>query len=127
MPQKARRAARRKGLWRLLILGIIMAVFASYAAPVRAYIERSRQIEQEKAATAELQTRHQQLLVERDRLQDQRYVEQVARRDLGLVRPGEQSFVVKDLGGEAEAGLPEPRQDPSLPERIRHLLGRLDF
>ncbi|MBE0429982.1 MAG: septum formation initiator family protein [Thermoleophilia bacterium] len=104
-----------------------MAVFASYAAPVRAYIERSRQIEQEKAATAELQTRHQQLLVERDRLQDQRYVEQVARRDLGLVRPGEQSFVVKDLGGEAEAGLPEPRQDPSLPERIRHLLGRLDF
>ena len=41
-----------------------------------------------------LKTRNQQLRHELARLQSDEYIEQVARRELGLVRPGERVYVV---------------------------------
>lgn len=79
------------------MLVIILAVLASYASPVRTFITRTRQINQERSITEGINRQHENLLKEREKLQNNDYIEQVARRDLGLVRPGEQSFVVKDL------------------------------
>jgi len=88
---------RRQGLWRLVLLMVMIGIAAFYISPIKAYIVRSDQIKSERAATEALRQKHEQLLTEKEKLQQNDYVEQVARRDLGLVRPGEQPFVVKDL------------------------------
>ena len=128
MSQISRRASRRRRLWRLVLLGVILAVLGSYVSPIRSYMERSRQIAQEQAATDDLRSQQQQLLNERDMLQGNDYVEQVARRDLGLVRPGEQPFVVKNLDeGEAAQSEPPsaPVEKPTIAGRVWDFLGRL--
>lgn len=101
------RVVRRQGLWRLLILLFIIFIIGCYISPVRSFIERSGQIESERAMTEQLRSEHDNLMIEKESLQDDLYVEQVAREDLGLVKPGEQSYVVKDFDG----GQP-PATDP---------------
>jgi len=91
-----------------MALVVLLAVIGGYVAPVRTYIERTRQIEEERVLTDSLQVEHDRLLKERDRLNNVVYVEQVARKDLGLVRPGEQPYVVKDL----DKGTPEVASVP---------------
>ena len=87
----------RRARWRLVLLGIIFIIISGYISPVRAYINRSEQIASEKVTTDELGRQQQKLQLEKERLQNQAYVEQVARKDLGLVKPGEQSYVLKNL------------------------------
>ncbi|MHB1391379.1 MAG: FtsB family cell division protein [Thermoleophilia bacterium] len=107
VPRLAQTASRRKGLWRLAFLAVALVIFASYVAPVRSYLERARQVEQETAVTSQLRQQHDKLTQERAQLQNNSYVEEVARRDLGLVRAGEQPFVVKELDqGDKAAGSP---------------------
>ena len=128
VPRLAQTASRRKGLWRLAFLAIALVIFASYVAPVRTYLERARQVEQESVITSQLRQQHDQLAQERDQLQNNGYVEEVARRDLGLVRAGEQPFVVKDLnqGGEAVSSPPDiGGVDMSWNERLADWLGGL--
>ena len=51
--------------------------------------------------------------------------EQVARKDLGMVKPGEQPFVVKDLNtyeGESNTTV-APAEDASLVERVMEAIG----
>ncbi len=103
MPMGRPCRSRRQGLWRLLILLVILFIIGCYVSPVRSYIERSRQIESERAMTEALRIEHESLVRERDSLQDRQYLEQIARQDLGLVKPGEQSYVVKDLDSEARS------------------------
>jgi len=88
---------RRQGLWRLLILVVMLLILVAYIQPVMKYIDRSSQIESERAATDELRSEFDVLSSEMQHLQSNDYIEQVARRDLGLVKPGEQPYVVKDL------------------------------
>jgi cell division protein FtsB len=89
--------SRRLGILRMAIILVAVLIVAGYISPVKSYIERSRQIDSEKAAASELKDKHDRLVNEKAQLQDNVYVEQVARRDLGLVKPGEQPFVLKDL------------------------------
>lgn len=112
--------SRRRGLWRLMALVVLLAVIGGYISPVRTFIERSGQIDAEKLATEDLQAEHDRLLRERDRLNNITHVEEVARRDLGLVRPGEQPYVVKDLdrGGPQTVSAPQA-DDPSLTEQVK--------
>lgn len=83
-----------------MIVGVIILIAAGYISPVRAYVEKSRLIQREQAKTESLRIQRDQLQHERDRLQNNSYVEQVARRDLGMVKPGEQPYVVKDFNDE---------------------------
>lgn len=97
------RRVRRQGVWRLLILLFIIFIIGCYISPVRSYIERSRQIENERNVTEQLRFENESLIYERESLKDENFVEQVAREDLGLVMPGEQSYVVKDLNSDQDA------------------------
>ncbi len=99
---------RRRGLWRLGMLGIILIIMAGYVSPLRSIYETSQQINREQAATAGLKQQHDMLVTEQHRLQDNTYVEQVARRDLGLVLPGEQAYAVKDLNKGDQPQSPPP-------------------
>lgn len=125
-PGLANSVSRRRGLWRLMALIVLLAVIGGYVAPVRTYIERTRQIEEERAVTDSLQVEHDRLLKERDRLNNVVYVEQVARRDLGLVRPGEQPYVVKDLdkGAPEVASVPQS-EDVPITERFTEWVSAL--
>ena len=117
---------KRRGWWRLVLLIVILVTIAGYVSPVRSYYERSRQISAEKEITASLTQEHDRLQTEKDRLQNQAYVEQVARKDLGLVKPGEQSYVLKNLdqGKEAEA-TPVPPQQKSPLDSFLDTLGSM--
>ncbi|MHB9111399.1 MAG: FtsB family cell division protein [Thermoleophilia bacterium] len=133
--------ARRPGWWRLMIVGVVIFIAACYISPVRAYVEKSRLIQGEQAKTESLRSQRDQLQFEKDSLQDTSYVEQVARRDLGMVKPGEQPYVVKDLNEEespaAIDGGPalneaspvvneaQPVEEASVAERILETLGIL--
>ncbi|MHB8857924.1 MAG: FtsB family cell division protein [Thermoleophilia bacterium] len=111
--------SRRRGWWRLVVLGIILLIMGSYVSPVKAYLEKSSAIQREQAVTDDLRLQHDELEQEKINLQNTGYVEQVARKDLGMVKPGEQPYVVKDLndGAPPAADVPQP-QNPSLFERV---------
>lgn len=134
--------ARRPGWWRLMIVGVIIFIAACYISPVRAYVEKSRLIQSEQAKTESLRSQRDQLQYEKDSLQSTAYVEQVARRDLGMVKPGEQPYVVKDLNAEESpavkiepAPVPgetvpavneaQPVEEASVFDRIAETLGNL--
>jgi len=112
--------ARRRGWWRLMVLGIIILILGSYISPVRTYLEKSSAIQREQAVTDELRSQRDMLQKEKDSLQNNNYVEQVARKDLGMVKPGEQPFVVKDLNTYDGEGVTTvaPAEDVSLVERV---------
>jgi cell division protein FtsL len=118
---------RRRGWWRLVLLIVIIVSIIGYVSPVRSYISRSEQISIEKAGTSSLRQQHEQLQLEKERLQNQAYVEQVARKDLGLVKPGEQSYVLKNLDQDDEiAAATEPVQkDESFFSRVLDAAGSL--
>ena len=88
---------RRPGIFRLVLLLIILFAIIGYISPVKDYVEKSRLIANESNATAALKEQHNQLLIEKERLLNNEYVERIARKDLGMVRPGEEPFVVRDL------------------------------
>lgn len=88
---------RRRGLLRLLLVGALIIIGVGYVSPAINFYTRSQDIGREQAARAELKVRNDELNLERDRLNDMVYVEEVARKELGLVKPGEQPFIVKEL------------------------------
>jgi cell division protein FtsB len=120
-------ASRRRGIWRLVFLIIILATVAMYISPIRSYIDRTGAIARERAATDELRQQRDSLQTEKVQLRNNTYVEQVARRDLGLVRPGEQPYVVKDLNQETpETTVTAPAaEEQSWPGRALDYIGSL--
>ena len=119
--------SRRRGWWRLMLLGVILLIFGSYISPLRSYLEKSGTIQREQAATEELKREHDRLQQEKESLQDSRYLEHVARKDLGMIKPGEQPYVVKDLNNDEDPGAidSQPAGEASLGERIMNSLGSL--
>lgn len=99
---------RRRGLWRLGMLLVILLIMAGYVSPLKSLYTRNQQISQEQAATEELRYQRDALQREKERLQDNSYVEQIARRDLGLIRPGEQPYVVKEINQETSESVAAP-------------------
>lgn len=112
MPQRSIAAPRRPklilrpGIWRLILLGIIFITIIGYISPVRDYIAKNRQISREQVVRDELRQQRDRLLAEKDLLSSTAYVEKIARRDLGMVRPGEQPYAVRDLN--QDQAPPEP-------------------
>jgi len=111
---------RRRGWWRLVVLGVIILILGNYVAPVRSYLEKSSSIQHEQQLADDLKHDRDQLQQEKESLQNNNYVEQVARKDLGMVKPGEQSYVIKDLNQSEVAATvdAEPVEEQSLPDRI---------
>ncbi|MBI5870589.1 MAG: septum formation initiator family protein [Actinobacteria bacterium] len=124
-----------------MIVGVIIFIAACYISPVRAYIEKSRLIQSEQAKTESLRSQRDKLQYEKDSLQSTAYVEQVARRDLGMVKPGEQPYVVKDLNVDENPAVivegpavsevnpaeneAQPVEEVSIADRIVDTLGEL--
>lgn len=77
-----------------MMLGLMLYLSYGYADGFIKMIQLQRSIHQVRQQTAAYQVRNQQLREELARLESDAYIEQVARRELGLVMPGEQSYVI---------------------------------
>lgn len=93
---------RRRGLLRLGLVAVLVTIGFGYISPAYNYYTRTGEVEKEKAAFAELENQNRRLLMEKEGLQDGSRVESVAREELGLVKPGEQPYIVKDIESQPE-------------------------
>jgi cell division protein FtsB len=89
----------------VMLLMVVLVVLTLSIAPVRAYLdERSRLADLEHQAT-QLEQRNAQLETTIRALKDPAELERVARRCLGMVRPGELAFVTVPQHGRKD-GVP---------------------
>lgn len=94
--------SRRRGLVRLGLVAVLVIIGFGYITPAYDFYSRNGEVEREKVAFTELQELNSRLLMEKEGLQDGSRVESVAREELGLVKPGEQPYIVKDIERQAE-------------------------
>jgi cell division protein FtsB len=83
---------------RVALLLVLVGMVALYVDPARSYLSTWQQSRSEHARVQSLQREHVALLSQRRALNDPRTVEAQARA-LGMVRPGEHSYVVRGLPG----------------------------
>ncbi|MGB6056776.1 MAG: septum formation initiator family protein [Microthrixaceae bacterium] len=114
----AKRAPRapigeRAGLVRIqraaVFLALLIVALAALAVPARSYIAQRSEIAERDAELKELTQRNDELEARRDRLDQPEEIQQIARRDYGLVREGEESYTILPS---ATAGLVLPRSWP---------------
>ncbi|HKF00109.1 MAG TPA: septum formation initiator family protein [Actinomycetes bacterium] len=119
---------RRLGLTRrgLILVLIVFALTAMSVYPLRQYVAQRQRIEQLQAKHDALAGEVRRLEAERERLRDPDYVEQLAREELHVARPGEESWVLTGPPpGDRAVAAPPPRPERSWLRRILDgLLGR---
>lgn len=100
---------------RRLRLGLLALVVGALAvtgiAPAQQVYQQRRQIDKEEAKLAALTEKNAALESRLARSQDPAYMEKLAREQLGLVRPGETSYVV--IPGPPVPAPPAPPAQPS--------------
>jgi cell division protein FtsB len=86
----------------LAVLGVIVvaAVLLTNVLPIRSLMAEQRSVDQAKEQLAKIQDENAKLETEADFLKSDAGVEMVARRDFGLVKPGETAYVVVDPNDE---------------------------
>jgi cell division protein FtsB len=77
-----------------VLLLVMFALAATAVYPLRQYVSQQHRIERLQAKQQALAAENARLEVERKRLQDPAYVQQLAKRDYHLVAPGEEAWVV---------------------------------
>jgi cell division protein FtsB len=93
----SRRRARPTPRAVLLILVVIALLFAA-TVPLRTYLSQRQQLAHLQHQTQVLEHQSQMLDRQIQQLHDPRYLEQLARACLGMVRPGEIHFAVTGKG-----------------------------
>lgn len=100
-PTAARRAPARPGIrWdrlsRYALLLVFVVLVLLYIGPARSYFATRAKAQRVDAQVATLQREHARLQQRKRELADPNVVEAEARR-LGMVRPGERAYVVRNL------------------------------
>lgn len=84
---------------RVALLLLLVGVALAYVGPARSLLSTWRESSEKQAQVQALQREHDALVRRARALRDPRTVEAEARR-LGMVRPGEKSYVVSNLPGD---------------------------
>jgi cell division protein FtsL len=134
LPGRSQRRGRRRGAAgsaqsgltsRGILLFLVLFVLAATAVyPLRQYIAQQERIERLQAKQAALQTANQRLEQERARLNDPAYVEQLAKQDFHMARPGEQTWLLTGTPPADRAAEPaaKPASHESWYQRAWHWL-----
>ncbi|MEV8568140.1 septum formation initiator family protein [Streptomyces sp. NPDC051322] len=95
---QSRRQARRPRLTgrAAILLMVLCTLVVALAYPMRQYVSQRNDIADQRQQVRDAKARVEQLRDEKARLQDDAYVERLAREHLHYVRPGETSFTVID-------------------------------
>jgi len=112
-PGRRSRATRR-----LVLAGVLIAVTLAYVGPVRGYLEQRSELQGYQAALRSAEAQRDRIARQIDALEQPAVLEARA-RELDMVRPGEQSFLIDGLHGR-----PTPRVEAKREERSiwdRHL------
>ena len=96
-----------------VLLLVMFALAATAVYPLRQYVSQQHRIERLQAKQQALAAENARLEVERKRLQDPAYVQQLAKRDYHVVSPGEEAWVVTGTppassSAQAAAADPDP-------------------
>ena len=99
MPKSQRRASRRRRrapVLRWVAIGTLAVVALLYYRPLKSYVETRTSLQERQAEVDELRAKRDELA---RRLEEADTPEALARRarQLGLVKPGEQLFIVKGI------------------------------
>ena len=99
MPRSKRRSSRsrkRKPIMRWAAVATLVVVALLYYRPLRSYVETRSSVQERHAEVRELRAKRDELA---RRLEDADTPEALARRarKLGLVKPGEELFIVKGI------------------------------
>ena len=97
-----------------VLLLVMFALAATAVYPLRQYVSQQHRIERLEAKQRALVAENVRLEVERKRLQDPAYVQQLAKRDYHLVAQGEEAWVVTGTPP-ASNGPPASVADPDPP------------
>jgi len=86
----------------LAVIGVIVvaAVLLTNVLPIRSLMAEQRRVDQARDQLATIQQENAKLQAEADFLSSDAGVEMVARRDFGLVKPGDTAYVVVDPNDE---------------------------
>lgn len=85
---------RQIGIKKTLLVGVFIALLIWSVYPLKQRAEQRRETGLLKAQVLALRTKNENLEEEVKRLNSDEYIEQIARRDFGLVKPGESSVLV---------------------------------
>jgi cell division protein FtsB len=96
------RGIRWDRVGRVALLLVLVGVVGLYVGPAISYFETVRESGTRNADVRTLKRENERLRARRAALQDPRTLEREARR-LGLVKPGERAYIVKDLPGDPDA------------------------
>jgi cell division protein FtsL len=94
---------RHRSVWRsratgaAIVLTLLLAVWTVYPV-LRLQYQQQREVRSLETELAELKTRNEDLREQVEQLKTPEGVERVARESLGLVKPGEQAYVVTGSG-----------------------------
>jgi cell division protein FtsL len=93
---------------------VLFALAATAVYPLRQYVAQRDRIQRLQAKQQALAAENDRLARERARLQDPAYVEELAKRDLHVVKPGEEQWVVTGTPPTAPPAkaAPAPRAGP---------------
>ena len=96
-----------------VLLLVMFALAATAVYPLRQYVSQQHRIERLQAKQQALAAENARLEVERKRLQDPAYVQQLAKGNYHLVAPGEEAWVVTGTpppsdAAQASAADPDP-------------------
>jgi cell division protein FtsB len=84
-----------------ILVALVVVLLVALSVPVRQYLEQRSQIAGLERTVDELRAERDRMRREIERLHDPAYLERLARKCLGMVRPGEIAFVPVPEGGEA--------------------------
>jgi cell division protein FtsB len=105
----------------LVLVVFVLAVTAVY--PLREHVAQQARIKQLQAKQAALDAANAQLAAEAARLKDPAYLEQLAKQNLNVVRPGEQQWEIAGTPPSAHpAPAPKPPPKPPWYSRFWHWL-----
>jgi cell division protein FtsB len=93
------RGIRWDRVGRVALLVVLLGVVALYIGPSISFFHTWREAKARRAEVQQLQAQNKRLRARRAALKDPRTLEREARR-LGLVKPGERPFIVKNLPGD---------------------------
>jgi cell division protein FtsB len=99
-----------------LVVLVIVGILFVAVLPTRTLLQQRRDTKAATAELKELRERNAQLEERARRLHDPREIEQLAREQYGLVRPGEEPYVV--LPAPPPPAAQDEGDDQNLPERV---------
>jgi len=85
---------RRSPVRVLLVIGVAALAGLLLAGPVLGWFDQRDQVADQQAELSRLTAENNEMIARRARFDDPAEIRRIARRDLGLVEPGEESYAV---------------------------------